>query len=207
LISRPYRANRIGKTESSLGTIMQILALGHRQQTGKDTLAGFIATRVRLTSRKLNVQVAGFADELKDTCFRLYSWAGIQRKEHYERFPADKEVFLPALGKTVRQVWIEVGNHMRQYDVNVWVRALLTRPLVDVMIVKDLRFPHEVGLVRQAGGAVIKVTRASAPEIDDDADVGLKGFEDWDLIVDNDGTKEELNQKADLIVSSFKLGV
>ena len=182
---------------------MKILALGHRQQTGKDTLANFMVTRIRLNNRRLNVQAAGFADELKDTCYRLYSWAGVKRKEHYEINPKERTVVLPLLGITVRQLWINVGNHMRQYDPNVWVKALLTRPGVDVMIIKDLRFPNEVQNVKEHGGNIVKVTRQGSPIVTDGADDPLASYEEWDLTLDNDGTMEELSRKADMLVDTF----
>jgi hypothetical protein len=186
---------------------MKILALGHRAQTGKDTLSGFMATQIRLTNKKVNVQVAGFADELKDACYKWYSWAGLKRKEHYETNPQDKNTYLPALGKTVRQLWIEVGNHMRKFDNDVWVRALLTRPQVDILIVKDLRFPNEFAMVKQLGGNCVKITRESVPVLTDEADTALDGCADWDLVVDNDGDKKELHRKAGMLIDAFNLGV
>lgn len=186
---------------------MKILALGHRAQTGKDTLAGFMATQIRLTNRKVNVQVAGFADEMKDFCYKMYSWAGLKRKEHYETYPEDKNTILVPLGKTVRQLWIEVGNHMRAYDNDVWVRALLTRPQVDTLIVKDCRYQNEFDMVKKLGGNCVKIIRDNVPVLDNVADNALESCSDWDLVVDNNGDKAELHRKATMLVETFSLGV
>lgn len=186
---------------------MKILALGHRAQTGKDTLAGFMATQIRLTNRRVNVQVAGFADEMKDFCYKMYSWAGLKRKEHYETHPEDKKVILTPLGKTVRDLWIEVGNHMRLYDNDVWVRALLTRPQVDILIVKDCRFPNEFEMVKKLGGHCVKVVRDDVPVLDNVADNALDDCSEWDLVVDNNGDKQLLNRKAGMLIETFNLGV
>jgi hypothetical protein len=183
---------------------MKIVAFGHRAQTGKDTLSGFMATQLRLTRRGINVVVAGFADELKDFCYKMYSWAGLKRKEHYEKNPQDKNVIL-ANGKTVRQLWIEVGNHMRGYDPDVWVRGLLTRPQVDVLLVKDLRFPNEFKIVRELGGWCIKVVRDDVPVLNDEADTALAGETEWDVIVDNNGDMGQLYRKAEMLIDSFNL--
>lgn len=185
---------------------MKIMAFGHRAQTGKDTLAGFLATNLRLTSRKLNVQVAGFADELKDACYKWYSWAGLKRKEHYESNPNEKSNVLEPLGKTVRQVWIDVGNHMREYDTDIWVRALLTRPQVDVLLVKDLRYPNEFDMVKELGGYCVKVIRDNVPVLTDVSDMALETCETWDLTVDNNGSMDELNRKAKMLLETFNLG-
>jgi hypothetical protein len=89
---------------------MKILALGHRAQTGKDTLSGFMATEIRLTNKKVNVQVAGFADELKDFCYKMYSWAGLKRKEHYETHPEDKKLVLRPSAKLCVNCGLMLGT-------------------------------------------------------------------------------------------------
>jgi hypothetical protein len=180
---------------------MKIIALGHRAQTGKDTLAGFLMTELRLAKRGMNIQVAGFADEMKDFCYRMYAWAGLKRKEHYESHPEDKKVVLTPLGKTVRDLWIEVGNHMRKYDDDVWVRALLTRPQVDILIVKDMRFPNEAAWVDKLGGFKVKVTRDSAEVLDNVADNALDGYDKWNWMIENDGDKHELMRQAGKLIN------
>lgn len=186
---------------------MKIVAFGHRAQTGKDTLAKFMATQLRLIKRGINVQVAGFADEMKDACYKWYAWAGLKRKEHYEAHPEEKNTVLQPLGKTVRQLWIAVGNHMRKFDDDVWVRALLTRPQVDVLIVKDMRFPNEFKMVKELGGTCIKIERDGVPILTDEADTALANCTEWDMIVDNNDDKQLLNKKAIMLVEDLKLGV
>jgi hypothetical protein len=186
---------------------MKIVAFGHRAQTGKDTLCGFMTTQLRLVKRGVNIQVAGFADELKDFAYRMYAWAGLKRKEYYEQHPEAKNDYLAPLGKTVRTLWIELGNHMRKYDGDVWVRAILTRPQVDILLVKDLRFPNEFKMVKELGGHCIKVERADVPVLTDEADTALADCTAWDLIVDNNGDKQLLNKTASGLITALGLGV
>jgi hypothetical protein len=154
----------------------------------------------------MNVVVCGFADELKDTVFRLYSWAGVKRKEHYENCPEDRETILPALGISYRQLLINIGNHMRQYDNLVWTRAVLTKPGIDVLIIKDCRFPQEASMIKTLGGHVVKVERDSIPHDADGADDPLADYTGWDYIVKNNGDLNTLNGFADYLVQTFKLG-
>lgn len=153
----------------------------------------------------MNIVVAGFADELKDTCYRLYSWTGLKHKEYYEQFPLEKETLLPALNMTVRDLWIKFGNHCRQYDSGIWVKALLTKPQVDVMIIKDMRFPNEVACVKQLNGHCIKVNRPSQIKQNDGADDPLEDYANWDHVVDNLGTLNDLNDHAQNLIGLFKL--
>lgn len=184
---------------------MKIIAFGHRAATGKDTLAGFLATQLRLNNRKLNIQVVGFADELKDVCYRLYAWAGMKRKEHYEQYPNDKNVMLVPLNKTVRTVWIEVGNHMREYDKNVWIKAMLNKPDIDILIIKDARYLNEIEAIIEHNGVTVKVVRDSVPVLDDVTDNALADYTGWDLVVENNGTLNQLNDWAGKLITRFKL--
>lgn len=181
---------------------MKIFALGHRQRTGKDTLAKFIETVIRTRTKGKNIQVVGFADVLKDVCFNMYAHLGLCRAQFYELNPDFREKPL-SNGKTPRQIWIEVGNHMRQYDENIWVNAVLNKPNVDVLILKDLRFPNEVLKVQERGGTLIKVTRPNQPIVDDAADTPLVEFDGWNEVVVNDQGLEQLMEIANRLVNKY----
>src|SRR5215831_6539922 len=100
---------------------MKIVGLGHRKFCGKDTIAKFLCTEYRLRNPKSNVVRRGFAYKLKQTCYELYGWAGLRSPEYYDQYPDNKEDFLPLIGKTVRQIWIEVGMALRGVYHATWI--------------------------------------------------------------------------------------
>lgn len=162
------------------------IALGHRRFVGKDT-----ATKILIeefAKRGIHAVRASFADKLKEECARLFGWAGLRGPQYYEDRTKLKEVVLPALGKSPRTIWIEVGNALREVYPRIWIDLALkeTRRPGQITIISDLRYPNEVVSIREAGGALIKITRKIAPVCDDPADSALADFDDWDYVISND---------------------
>lgn len=172
---------------------MKIIAFGHRREVGKDTAATFLVSYLRTNKKGISVRKLGFASKLKEISHSLYSWAGLKDEEYYEQNYKEKEVVLPTLGKTPRQIWIEVGNYMRQVHNDTWLAYLFLGVKADYMILKDLRFPNEAEAVKKHGGLVIRIDRASVQKHDDYADSALAEYKDWDYVWENNGSLREFN--------------
>lgn len=177
---------------------MKILGIGHRKRVGKDAFANMIVRHLRTHVANTNAKVAGFSDTLKECCYNLYCSVGMKPAQHYEDFPEDRDAIL-LNGKTVRQVWIEFGNHCRLYDPAIWVNATLGVPNVDYLIIKDVRFLNEIEAIHKRGGTVVKLVNPNVPEENDAADGVLKDYLDWDHVIVNDSTLAELNKKAKIL--------
>ena len=181
-----------------------IIALGHRRGVGKNAFAKLLAEE--LDSRGKPYRVAAFADALYSIAHQLYGWAGFASKEYYEKYRQSKEIVLPALGMTPREVLIRLGtNAIRQqvYD-RTWVNLLLhSVGKHETLIITDLRFPNEFSEVKKHGGLNIRIDRPLVPFSNDLADSALAGESDgWDQIILNDGTLEELRGKALSVLSN-----
>jgi hypothetical protein len=148
--------------------------------------------------RSRHAKKTAFANKLKAICYDLYGWAGMQRPEHYDENPVDRETILPAIGKTPREIWIEVGNQMRKVYEDVWIdyalRAVGSKP-PEFLIITDLRYPNEMRKIKQLGGVCIKIDRPEIPKSNDVADTALEGCTEWDRVLLNDGTKASLNEQ------------
>lgn len=183
---------------------MQIFAFGHKKFVGKDTFVRFVCEILRKRT-KLTIQRAGFADKLKATTHLLYAWAGHQDPSYYEHNPKHKNDMLLPLGKTVRDLWIEFGNHCRQYDENIWVNPLLKHHQADILFITDLRYPNEVEQIKNAGGNIIKIENNNVVKTDDVADCALDHFTDWDDVITNNETLKELYEKAERWIEKWSL--
>ena len=186
-----------------------IIGLGHRQGTGKDTFAKFLADALyRLPSTK-SVQIMGFADCLKDICYRIYKQHGLMPGEYYETNRDARNIKLPTLDLTPRELWIKFGTDaVREivYD-NTWLDMSLQKCSRDPghhSILKDTRFPNEATEILGAGGLLIKVTNSRAPVSDDVADTALEGFDEWDWRVRNESTLEALVSIAQGIAKAIE---
>lgn len=169
---------------------IKIIAFGHRKEVGKDTASKYLITELRIRRPGISVRMVGFADKVKDVAFQLFGWAGLMPGDFYEE-PQNlhlKEVILPKLGKTPRQLWIGVGNGIRAatgYD-GTWLDYVFNHVKCDVMVIKDMRFPTEAEGVKRAGGWVYKINCPWAPVVADGADDPLENYQGWTGEIDND---------------------
>lgn len=175
---------------------MLVIAFGHRQQVGKDTCAKYLSTILKTEHRKLNVRTIGFADELKDQCHRLYGWDGLKSKDHYELYPKEKEIILPTIQKSARQVWIDYGTKVaREIYHHTWVDFLFKLPTVNVLLIKDLRFENEFDRVEELGGLTVRVDNDRIAYTGDLADKQLYEKPDaaWKHLLKNHGSFADLH--------------
>jgi hypothetical protein len=184
-----------------------IIALGHRAFMGKDTLARFIAAELRDKTRGISIESRSFAFKLKETAFSLYAWAGLQRPEYYEEHQHLKNVVLLKIGKSPRQLWIEIGQKLREIDSYIWINAVLKNSQPQILIIRDLRFPHEVNMIHEQGGVVVKCFRPNYEEYgiklsNDEADIALEGYNRWDYIAESNNL-QEVKEHAKTIVQKF----
>ncbi len=175
---------------------MKVIAFGHQKNVGKDTAARFVQTHLRSNNKARRVVKAGFADKLKDVCYQLYKWAGMMPGSWYEESSERrllKEVILPKLGKSPRQIWISFGNEVKAAAYpDTWFDYLLQSTQADFLIVSDMRFPNEADRIRALGGVVVKIVRPSVPHTSDAADDPLLNYPNWDHVITN-GIEGEMN--------------
>ena len=171
----------------------KIIAFGHRKRTGKDTAGGILQNQLIERAPYLRVAQVSFATKLKEVSYEMFKWGGIQPGPFYER-PENahlREIVLPLLGKTPRQIWIEVGNLMRDVHPEVWIRNAIYVD-ADVVIVRDLRYHNEANVIEEMGGDRYKMVRDCVERGTDVADCNLDDYTEWTAIVQNNGTLRDL---------------
>lgn len=180
-----------------------IIGLGHRRRVGKDTFATFLLDALhRLPSTK-SVKIVGFADLVKDVCYRLYKQHGLMPGSFYETEEgvALRDVVLKGINMSPRTIWIKFGTDAVRDNVyyDTWLDATLhdcPRGKGEHSIIKDTRFPNEGDAILATGGIVCKVTRSSAQRSNDVADTALESYTKWSGIIQNHKGLPELVEKA-----------
>lgn len=182
-----------------------IVGFGHRRYVGKDSAANFAVSYMRQQTRGKLVLKTGFASKFKAMCHDLYGWAGLQDEEYYEAHPELKDVVIPALGKSPRNVWIEFGTTVGRaiYD-NTWVMYPIMMQC-DYLFIKDVRFPNEADEILNRGGYVVRVDNPRVEKFDDVADSGLVNYTRWSATLLNDGDLALLNQRTIQLLQSLAL--
>ncbi len=162
-----------------------IIGLGHYKRTGKNAFAKFLRDALQAHCQ---VRITSFASKLKQICHDLYGWAGLREESFYETEPGAslREVVLPDIGKSPRQIWIDFGTPAVREHVYepTWRDYILKQPSkCDVLIITDVRFPNEAEGIKATGGKLIKIERPGyAPGLDV-ADQALIRYTGWDQIV------------------------
>jgi hypothetical protein len=62
-------------------------------------------------------------------------------------------------------------------------------------IITDVRFPNEFDAIRARGGILIRINRGGPPQDIHMSEIALDLVKNWDYIIDNNGTLEELQTK------------
>lgn len=183
---------------------MRIIAVGHHKGVGKDAFIRFCMDVLKAKYPKSTIARRGFADKLYDFCFSVYGWAGFKSRQYYVDNPAQKEIILPKLGKTPRQILIDVGNKMREYDPNIWLNANLKEVNCDFLFVSDCRYPNEFEPCYNEGAITVLMKRPNLPKPTDVADCALDSETRWHVTIDNDGDLNKLYKLAkDFIAEHF----
>lgn len=186
-------------------TKAKVLAFGHQKDVGKDQFVRFIIDILRPQCPRARIVQRGFVTKLYEFLHQMYGWAGFQTKQYYDTNKWAKAAVLPKIGKTPRQLLIEMGDHLRLYDPKIWHNAMLLTEDYDFLFITDLRYEPEVKAVLDAGGMAIKITRPGLPEPTDSADTALNGFCGWSLTIHNNGDLASLYKLAETVVKEYIL--
>ena len=184
----------------STKTATLTIGLGHYKRTGKDSFANFLLQACRERDPKFAIGKRSFAYKLKQICHELYDWAGLREPEYYETVEGEqyREIVLPEIGKSPRQIWIDMGTKAVRRNVYepTWLDYLLKgQHDLDVMVISDVRFPNEAEAIRKSGGVLVKVVRPGYGPGPDMADRALLGYDGWDYVIGGDaGSSESLSR-------------
>lgn len=182
------------------------IGLGHYKRTGKDSFANFLIQEIARFSPQTLVVKRSFAWKLKQICHELYGWAGLREPEFYETKEGEalREIVLPALGKSPRQIWVDFGTDAVRDRVypDTWRDFVFKADQStggrqpDVMIVPDVRFPNETAEFEVRNGILIKVVRPGYGPGRNRPDRELLGFDRWTTVIGEEGTMESLHRWA-----------
>lgn len=92
---------------------------------------------------------------------------------------------------------------------NIWVNATLGNLKEDdKIIITDCRFPNEVEGIKKRKGIVVRVVRPSKISTSTHpSETSLNDYKDWDYVIINDGTLEDLELKVREMLSHFNIDV
>lgn len=168
----------------------KIIIFSGKQYAGKDTAAKIMLDEMPDFRR------CAMGDIIKLTY-------GTQKNLTYEEIEKNKSKYRADL--------IILGNWGRAQSPDYWLQKIVEQD--GNIIVTDVRIPHEYEVFKKAGAITIRVEatreiRASRGELigeEDITEVGLDNIKDWDFIIDNNSSYENLKLQVNRIISRIKV--
>lgn len=167
----------------------KIIIFSGKQYAGKDTSAKIMLDAMPDYRR------CAMGDIIKLTY-------GAQKGLTYDEIEKNKAKYRPDL--------IVLGNWGRDQDPDYWLKKIIEQD--GNIIVTDVRVPREYEVFKKAGAITIRVeadreTRAQRGELvgeDDITEVGLDAEKNWDYIIDNNSSYDNLKTQVKKIINKLK---
>lgn len=168
----------------------KIIVFSGKQYAGKDTAAKIMLDEMPDFRR------CAMGDIIKLTY-------GAQKNLTYDEIEKNKSKYRADL--------IILGNWGRAQSPDYWLQKIVEQD--GNIIVTDVRIPHEYEVFKKAGAITIRVEatreiRASRGELigeEDITEVGLDNIKDWDFVIENNSSYENLKLQVNRIISRIKV--
>ena len=163
----------------------KIIVFSGKQFSGKDTVAKILLERFPSFKR------IGIADAIK-------MQYGKEKGLTIEEIEKNKPIY--------RQDLIDLGDWGRAQNPDYWLNSIIAYD--GNTIVTDLRVEHELNLFRSHGAFAIRVEaseearskRGILASKNDATETGLDKVTDWDYIIQNEGSYEDLLENTEKLI-------
>tara|TARA_R100001463_G_scaffold103656_2_gene158102 strand:- start:16295 stop:16849 length:555 start_codon:yes stop_codon:yes gene_type:complete len=179
---------------------MKIIGLSGKKKSGKDTVYRLAGEYLKKHYKAKAGRVA-FADPLKHEVSEITGFTLEFIEKHKDEL------------RSLLQVW--GADFRRAFNgSDYWINKM--RPIVeqsadhyDVLFITDCRFKNEVSYIKEIGGTLVKVERRESgyPEPFDvhSSENDLNNYGDYDYILNNDKTKEELTRSVSQMLETLNI--
>ena len=175
--------------------------------------------------QKHNFRKDSFARSLKDAVSAMFNWDRemLEGKTDDSRAWREKpDVFWSKrFGKDVTPRWVlqYFGTEVMRQGMHdsIWIDSCMARYDGKPTVIADTRFENEIKIIREMGGSILLVKRGQDPDWFTDyvegnvvpKNIHLSEYawakSEYDHLITNDGTLEELHSKIDDLVISNKI--
>ena len=180
--------------------------------SGKDTVSDRLA-------QKHGFRKDSFAKSLKDAVSSMFNWDRDmlegKTKESREWREKPDAFWSKRFGKDVTPRWVlqHFGTEVMRQNMHdaIWIDSCLSRYDGRPTVISDTRFQNELKTIKENKGQIILVKRGELPTREQMQDKGAHKSEwDWmgwnfDHVIENDGSKEDLYKKVDDLIVSNKI--
>jgi hypothetical protein len=175
--------------------------------------------------QKHNFRKDSFAKSLKDAVSSMFNWDRemLEGKTDQSRAWREKPdtFWSKRFGKDVTPRWVlqYFGTEVMRHGMHdaIWVDSCMARYDGKPTVIADTRFENEIKIIREMGGSILLVKRGQDPDWFTDyvegnvvpKNVHLSEYawakSEYDHLITNDGTLEDLHSKIDDLIVSDKI--
>ena len=172
---------------------MKIIALLGKSRVGKDTAAAILSTT-------LGFPIVRLSAPIKDACHVLFY---IPRDDLDS---AQKEIVDPRYEKTPRDLLVWMTHAVqKEFPPSFFFQRMLSScpHTCRGIVIPDLRYEHDLRMIQQHQGMVLKITRSDAPVLhshEAHIDALPAG-----VVLRNDGDLEEFEKRVCRVATCIKL--
>lgn len=176
-----------------------LIGLSGYARSGKDTVADHLTNAYSFTQKS-------FAHKIKEAMYILNpiidsdSIGPLRYKNMVDSYGLDqiKDKY-PEVRRLLQVFGTEVGRNM--FGDSFWVDLALDDINSFHTVISDVRFKNEADAIREQGGKIWRVERKQATSINPhSSEVDLDGY-DFDVVINNDSTINDLHKLIDLAIS------
>lgn len=174
-----------------------IIGFSGKRGTGKTVSANYLKDTYKF--KKIS-----FADRLKEVAKDLMPFTEMHMSPKGKDKPFGNYDFTP------REFLIQLGQFMRYYDPDYWVKSSGIDNAVGRIVVDDVRFPNEVDYLKRLGAKIIRIKRYKklniyGEDLDDPSETSLDNYKDFDYTIEDcvNTTLPVLYQQLDNAMDSF----
>lgn len=177
----------------------KLIGIAGKARTGKDTIARHLWAKHSFTR-------IAFADPVKLAAQAMF---GLTHDQTWD--DNMKEKLIPEWGMSPREIFQRVGTECvrdvfgADHWLNRWAQTYRMIKDTDDIVVPDVRFENEAAMIRDLGGLVIHLVRDGAHPVARHVSESGVAIADPDIVINNNGTIEDLQSLVDTIVEGLEM--
>lgn len=178
-----------------------IVGIVGKGRVGKNTLGDLLKEAFKELTGEEYIFMA-YADILKEQVGISFDLSNQQLYGDLKEMPDNRYTKEDGNSWTSREIMQAYGEFHRSIDINYWVKKVvdkIEKECYSNVILTDIRYPNELSAINTFSGVSINITRENAPSINGathSSETSIDNVTDYDFVVNNDGTIEELKEVA-----------
>jgi len=177
--------------------MIKLVGLSGYAKSGKDEVARFIRQQMpTFEVKKFSGKLKYIASML--TGFDAYNFENQQFKTKV----------LPGWNMTARELLQRLGTEAIRDNLHekAWVNALFAdHSHYSRWVITDVRFPNEAQEIKDYGGIIVRVNRTGFGPVNDHPSETALNEWDFDAIIENNGTLEDLKETSKILYDTYIL--